>query len=367
MDNFLKKYRIELVTIGPVFIGSGETIRKKEWLLDKENQKAFIIDNRKFFEYLSEKRLLDSFEKFFVNGQKPLHSWLEENRIDKREYPKFTKYALDLSGVNLTKKVSDMALCIKDPYGKPYIPGSSLKGAIRNVLLAKMIRDRGYDNNDIVEQIYSFRGNPKNFLKKESRKLNSEFFNSGGFKKENRDDLVNDIMKGIRISDSDSLEHSALTLCQKIDNSTRDKERELPVVRECIKPDMKISLDMTIDTKDMRDPKITIQYIEEAIEEFLEDYNNMYLKKFQREVLYSGNVIYLGGGVGYVSKTVTNQLFSNDRRRVEYVSKIIDHTIKEKKHYEDKSLGVSPRVVKLTEYDRRLVQMGPCSIDFIPV
>ena len=32
------------------------------------------------------------------------------------------------------------------------------------------------------------------------------------------------------------------------------------------------------------------------------------------------------------------------------------------RHYDDHKLGVSPHMVKLTEYDGELVQMGPCRI-----
>lgn len=32
------------------------------------------------------------------------------------------------------------------------------------------------------------------------------------------------------------------------------------------------------------------------------------------------------------------------------------------RHYDDHKLGVSPHMVKLTEYDGERVQMGPCEI-----
>ena len=40
MRNFLERYRIELETIGPIHVGSGETLRKREWILEWTDQRA---------------------------------------------------------------------------------------------------------------------------------------------------------------------------------------------------------------------------------------------------------------------------------------------------------------------------------------
>ena len=89
----------------------------------------------------------------------------------------------------------------------------------------------------------------------------------------------------------------------------------------------------------------------------------MFLKYFTDEVLYEGNIIYLGGGVGFASKTVANQLLAGEPNRVKYVGAIIDNG--KRQHSGNKS--VNPHIVKLTEYDRDLIQMGACSIEFAPV
>ena len=62
MAKFLKKYNIELKTIGPVFIGSGYTINKKEALF--KNDKVVIIDTRLMFDYFIKKNLFSNF--FFL-------------------------------------------------------------------------------------------------------------------------------------------------------------------------------------------------------------------------------------------------------------------------------------------------------------
>lgn len=362
MKEFLKRYKVEIETIGPVHIGSGETIKKKEWLLDNRNHKAVIADTGKLFAFLKKNKLLDEFEKFFLGDNRDLHIWLNEHGIFEKDYREFEKYTLDTSGVDFRdkKKMSDIALCIKDAYGMPYIPGSSLKGAIRTAILAKKIKETGYRDPEIKDQIYSYKGNRKRFLSNQSRKLNQEIFYTGDFDQKNPKNIVNDIMKGVRVSDSKPLDCGALTLCQKVDVDIKDRERNLPILRECIKPGCIISTELTIDTG-ITD--ISCEYIRQAIQEFLADYNEMFLKYFTSETLFEGNVIYLGGGVGFASKTVTNQLLAGEPNRVKYVGAIIDNG--KRQHSGNKT--VNPHIVKLTEYDRVLIQMGACSIEFAPV
>ena len=91
----------------------------------------------------------------------------------------------------------------------------------------------------------------------------------------------------------------------------------------------------------------------------------MFLKYFTDEVLYEGNIIYLGGGVGFASKTVTNHLLAGEPNRVKHIGELIDKTTGKSQHSGNKT--VNPHIVKLTEYDRALIQMAACSIEFAPV
>ena len=56
MTSFLKKYNIELKTVGPVFIGSGKIINKKEAIFRKAS--VIIIDIEKMFNYLISIRII---------------------------------------------------------------------------------------------------------------------------------------------------------------------------------------------------------------------------------------------------------------------------------------------------------------------
>ena len=366
--SFLKNYRISITAIGPVFIGSGKEISKREWILDRKQNIAYIPDEKKMFRYLSEHNLLKSYEDYMINDKRDLFGWARENGLFPRNIDKVVKYTLDCDGIAQVNTIKGIQIFIKDGLGKPYIPGSSLKGALRNAILAKLEADDTSSSYaaKIRNSASDFKGRTS-YLKRDADELNAEYLNTLNRPQTRRRDAVNDIMSGIRVSDSMPLDYSDLTLCQKIDAGTDGRDNKINIFRECIKPGVTAEFMLTIDATvtDM-----SVSFIQQAISEYLENYNREFLGKFESEELYSGNVIYLGGGAGFHTKTVTSNILSGERDRVDVTANIIMNTVNremKKKHYKDKALGVSPHTVKLTEYDRSLYQFGPCRISFEPV
>ena len=64
---------------------------------------------------------------------------------------------------------------------------------------------------------------------------------------EKKENAVCDELSGLRISDSRPLYVQDLILCQKIDKGMDGNNQILPIFRECLKPEIKIYFDMTID------------------------------------------------------------------------------------------------------------------------
>ena len=80
----------------------------------------------------------------------------------------------------------------------------------------------------------------------------------------------------------------------------------------------------------------------------------------------NSTTFFLGGGTGYVSKTVTYGILSG-REAVDNVSKIINATLnnrarQEHGHHNDVRKGVSPHILKCTRYNGTLMQMGACCV-----
>ena len=79
---------------------------------------------------------------------------------------------------------------VKDAYGLPYIPGSSLKGMHRTILLSYDIhlnKDKYCDVKDALERINS--GVRKSILAKENREIEHLSFNQLDRTKEKYDDV----------------------------------------------------------------------------------------------------------------------------------------------------------------------------------
>ena len=149
MNSYLKNYTIELTTLAPVFIGSGEQLGKKEYVYDKDDKKAWIFDKKILYKHILEEKLSDAYESYILGRNGDLYVWMKENAISKSTYSIWAKYCLDCSYTDLTERNRDISLFVKDPYGLPYIPGSSLKGAVRTALLGYKLSK---NSQIIVEQ-----------------------------------------------------------------------------------------------------------------------------------------------------------------------------------------------------------------------
>ncbi len=368
MRDFLERYKIILETIGPVFIGSGKSLRKNEYAIDKQSKKAWFFDEIKLYEYFSQKKMLDKYEQYLIKEKKPFEIWLKENRIYKEEYSKLCKYSLNCSDISELNTVKDILLFQKDAYGNPYIPGSSLKGALRTVLAAGYINKNPAefvsDKGKIKTEVSEYR-NKKRYLSSESKNIESIVFNKKKRNERNKNDAVNDIMSGLRISDSKPLSINDLTICQKTDIDPKGEEHDLPIVRECLKPGTEIEFELTIDKTECE--YITVEKIRESIESFLTNYYKEFAEKFEDGKNHQKDVIYIGGGSGYATKTLTYQLF-NGTESVELTGEIINNTLprniqSKHKHYKDaREWKVSPHMIKYAQFDGELDEMGACKI-----
>ena len=176
-----------------------------------------------------------------------------------------------------------------------------------------------------------------------------------------RENAVNSIMAGIIVGDSLPIDPKRLTLSQKIDYTLSKTERTFPLLRETIMPETRVLFELTIDTQ-------ICQYKIEDIKAALELFNEICYERFYSHFGRGDNrkgIVWIGGGVGYLSKTVIYSLF--DREAVQVAQGIFKGTLSEKifrqhKHDKDRSLGVSPHVCKCTRYNNQLYDMGKCQL-----
>ena len=387
MQTYLKHYSAKITAKAPVFIGSGSKIGKKEFIYSARDNMAAVPDMAKFFAFLKEQNKEDEYEKYMLyTGNKDLGRWLNGQGIRKADYKQFISYFLDAgdalidtgagsyaSGGTSEAKAKEILCFIKDAEGKPYVPGSSIKGMIRTALLAYEISRSASLREKYKREIEYSTGNAlrggkpnrKHFLESETERLEQEVFHTLQRKDIKKDNAVCSNLSGLVVSDSRPLETETLVLCQKIDYSTSYTENRLPILREALKPGSEIFFDITID------PDVFPYDIEEvlkALEEYQQAlYKNFYLK-FGRGSNEEGTV-WLGGGCGFPSKTVIAALCGAHSAYITsdiFKASLPDYIYKEHGHDRDASgYRISPHVCKCTRYQGKLYDMGQGKIEIM--
>lgn len=375
MMNNYKYYEIEVEVLTPVFVGNGEEITKKEYAYNPDTKNIYVIDHEKLFKVLNKKNILKSYETFLMDySQKNLWDWLKKHALE-IEINEITKYKLDNEDIRIQGRETGIKLFMKDPYGNPYIPGTSLKGLIRNALIGKYL----IDNPKIDQELYVKKkiSDIKNINKlekvfssdiREEDKRITEFLNrnSGEMKQKEREliegkkqkDIFYHFTQNILVSDSTSLKHSDLILAKKVDMNYNGKTHEINIYREAVSPGTKFTFTLSIPenipyTKTKFD--FDINYIFGALDE-----KNSYDLDYVEPVESDGAVFRIGGGVGFHNKTVISSALEEENA-YSLTKQILQKKNPVKKHLNDDE---SPRVVKMTYSKNEIVQMGICSAKY---
>lgn len=365
MQQYMSTYKVTLETKGPLYIGSGKQLGKKEYIHNRQKKEIVVPNLIKMYQQLKKKNLTGEYEKFLLNPkEKDLYMWLVNKGITYAESKKWAEYSFDCSDAVLDRNTKEISLFVKDVYGKPFVPGSSLKGALRTILCVdELVHDKKKLSQvqGMIESGLRKPGGGKKYLQREIKQIEVDVFHTLNIKDISKMNAVQDVMKGMIISDSKPLKISDLTLCQKIDVDTSGKRTRIQMLRECIKPGTKIEFELTVDES------INTYYDEtilDAINHFLESYYH-FLNGFG-PVNEEQDILYLGGGTGFAMKTILYGIFSK-KDAVRVISKIFDKTISRKKnekpqHINDIRLGVSPHIKKCTEYAGREYEFGKCKV-----
>lgn len=375
MNQYLKSYQVVMHTVGPVFVGSGKEIVKKEYIFLNNNKAVGIPDIQGLYSELKKRKKETDFEEYLLGkGNMSLTDWLEQKRINVKDLEPILKYTLDCGDAVIEKdsdrkKPLQIMECIKDAYGKPYIPGSSLKGMFRTILLGADIinsPEKYQKEKNEMWRASDIKANRKNYLKRNMADIEKKAYRILARPTTRPEDAVNDMMQGFVVSDSEPLSTDALVLCQKIDRHPDGTEKRLPLLRECIKPDTEIRFTITIDTSIC---KLSGKLIMEAVKQFMISYYKNFSKVFSDMDMPKTTYVLCGGGCGFVSKTIAYPMYGK-AQGIEFAQRVFDNTIPDKvkrqhKHYNDKKYGASPHTIKCTRYQGKLFQMGVCRIEKI--
>ena len=143
----LDVYEVTLTTKAPLFVGEGKVYLGTDYLFDGDLRRVQILDQNQFFRMLIRYDLVDRYEHFILGGRKHLSAFLKENPVIPQEEIKAAVLYHVSAAYALTEKYSMKKIFAftRDAANRVYIPGSTLKGAIRSALLFSMMEKGGGD------------------------------------------------------------------------------------------------------------------------------------------------------------------------------------------------------------------------------
>lgn len=208
-------YRLEIEVLTPLHIGSGVTL-KQGFDFEVYNGLTYRLNEDII---LADKWPEDpDHQRTFLN--QPLAKLLETR--DYREHPEYFRYTL--RGVPAMREIRE---AIRDAYGRPYIPGSSLKGALRTALLRGLT-----DKQTFQRQDFGPGGDPGK-AKEAASRLEKSLLGP---------DPNRDVLRAVHVSDSSPVSTAALTL-QRVQMVPK-----LNIDVEAIQRGARLTATMRIDT-----------------------------------------------------------------------------------------------------------------------
>ena len=369
----LERYKVALETVSPVFIGSSDNLNKKELVFIPNEGMVLVPDLDKLIAALEAKRALEAFEQYLMNesNRKPLREFLQEQGIPVAANAPWVQYHLRCSSIEF-RNINTLSRFIKDVQGRPYIPGASIKGAIRTALLYNRSSDKNIQSVKGAAD-YEIR------TKRKQRECRDAEYPLRVLKLDQRErkemDAVNDLLKCLEVSDSAPFGDNSLVVCKKLEltrdgdvNGTSDVvsrgKPAPPLYRECLRPGLKTHFYVTID-KSLAKDKLSVDVIKNALKQW-QRVQNEYADRFDygridlRGLDTAGIPIVLGGGVGFQSKSLLMKL-KDDRDST--IHAVLDAQFnKKEKRYKNSPGDPAPYRMKLAQYNGSFYPMGRCSL-----
>ena len=372
------KYKMEMEVLTPVHIAGADyksKLNKTEYIFNPNTNDLTIIDNNKFVNFLVEKKIIDKYlDEIRENNKLNLFYFLKNsdlyknrNKILYEDLRGFTKKSYKNLDIELKIKenekkenLNNITLLNKNVKDEVYIPGSSIKGALTNLLLVSYIIN---NRDEFVNEIKQIENEVENFDKDNSKFFQKKVKNIINKIQEKilYENCSNEKIKKFGISVSDSYENKKdidVNFYQDIDEKIKDKkESYLPVVREYIEPKNIFEFDITLDFELLSRTRLKINNFDDLINALEEatDYlieNTLELP----DELCCQNLI-LGANTGFHQKTIVHALFKDKSERTQVV-KILLHkggTNAIRLHLNDKD---SPRVINRIRKNGKLELAG---------
>lgn len=196
---------LHIEVVSPVHIGDGDRITQKSFVSPPHKNKAHIISEDKLLAAASKTpKSMTNFERFCLDSRYPLWKYLSDSKINPGD---INTYSLAKLGDNLKVKREILSFIKTGLPPRPYIPGSSIKGALRSVFLRGMLLEDEAARKIAIRKIQEMFGTRKD--KQADNALEDWFFSN-----DNKDAQHYDWSRLLQIGDTHLGKSSQLRLAQ---------------------------------------------------------------------------------------------------------------------------------------------------------
>ena len=387
----MRYWEMELDVCTPLFIGSGEKITKLDYVYQSSNGMVYMLDEAKWASFLKRARLMNDFASQVALGKCfSLDSYLKNHReLAARLHTSDIVMELKRRGVFhegipayvTGKNPNDIVTFARNGLGERYIPGSSLKGAFRTAILAYVLLN--IDRTKCYNKLeHATRNAVDETMDDVEKYLGIRIDKDGKY------DMVNSRFKGLTVSDAKLINETA-AIVQKWDLSLTKSQSEKkpnypPIYREAIVPATKAVFTIGIDGSERGMGEIGVKTAGNLLHA-LSVFRNLQYKTYKEAIdkVYKGSVdhsvfryldelneanLVLGGGTGYISKTLIYPIAGSREKGKSIARKILSEQFDRpgRKHdhkhrYDD---IISPHTLKLTK-SNDMHMMGLCNIKVV--
>ena len=232
---------------------------------------VMLLDETKFFQLLLERGLADKYERFMLGPQTDLYRFLTAECClslnDIRAVSRYHICAAD--ALDADHSLKEIHAFVRGADGRVYIPGSSVKGALRTAILTDMILSDTAPQPALGDTRKGFPEGNYLYTLALKRDRDGRAVN----------DAVNSILRGISISDSLPVADSCMMLAGKTDALVNGETHQINLCRECICPGTVLHFKLTLDQSVLHQ-KITAESLKKSIRTFDAYYETMLLRHF---------------------------------------------------------------------------------------
>lgn len=359
-QDHLQIFDLTLNTWAPLFVGNGRSYTKKEYMYNTRNGKVSFLNEQKFFDFLVTHDLVDKYSQFMLSEQSNLWAFLTKDcGISDAELKTLIRYQIEVGdALDAEHSLKEIHAFQRDAQGRAYIPGSSIKGAMRTAwLLNAVLADRTSGHSLAPGRRAAF---PE---EKYVNQLHLRTLKDGSI----ASDAVNSIFRGIQISDSLPIPDSRMMLAGKTDSATDGGTHSINLCRECIAPGTVIHFKLTLDQSVLKG-RITKDALLEAIQQFDAYYHQTYNRHFTAPRgavnLPQQPYLILGGGSGFFAKSLAYP-YLGEKEGLRWTTEQMARMFRNHKHERDAEKGVSPHTMKYTRFRSRLYPYGYCGVNIL--